>query len=54
MEGEVAIVDCCAKSFRCPREKNCTTSRLWDRINRTIIGILRDTTLQSLLRKAGA
>jgi Rrf2 family protein len=51
MQGPTTPVDCaaCVAKFKCPHGHRCAFSAMWNRVDRAIMQVYTDTTIQDLL-----
>jgi Rrf2 family protein len=51
MQGPPTTVDCaaCVAKFKCPYGHRCAFSAMWNRVNRAILQVYSETTIQDLL-----
>jgi Rrf2 family transcriptional regulator, cysteine metabolism repressor len=52
LEGEVAPVECTAEAYlpgTCPREAECLSRSIWERVQRAVLDVLDTTTLADLV-----
>jgi len=50
-EGDVAIVECLEKDFKCKRSSICKTKSCWEKLNNLILNFLQDVYLTDLTSK---
>jgi Rrf2 family protein len=51
LEGSVAPVDCVDNPKLCSRSGLCVTRDIWDEVKQAVDGVLKGTTLQSMIER---
>jgi FeS assembly SUF system regulator len=48
MDGPIGMTECSVTPGLCAQENDCTVRANWQRVNRAVIGVLRETTLDQM------